>query len=80
VSGKLKTLTYDQALASLHHKDSRLANMHTSGGLREWFMLSPGGSGRVKPDDAARLLARSDIRGQRDSLFPGLDQTFRLVR
>jgi hypothetical protein len=34
----------------------------------------------VKPDDVEKILKRPDIRGQKDCLFPGLDQTYRMTR
>jgi hypothetical protein len=70
-------LRLDQALNLMHRPDARMANMHTPSGL-QWFIL-PGG-GRVRPADAAKIIARPDIRGQGDCLFPGLSQTWRMVR
>jgi hypothetical protein len=72
-----KNLTLKDAIERLHHKDSRLAKMHTSTGP-QWFILPEGGA--VRDQDAEKILARTDIKGQQDALFPGLDQTFRMVR
>jgi hypothetical protein len=58
----------------MHRADTRMAKMHTPSG----FILPRGG--RVKPADAEKILARPDIRGQEDCLFPGLSQTWRMVR
>jgi hypothetical protein len=58
----------------MHEKDARLAMMHTPRG-KEWFIVPHGE--RVKPDDAMKIIARPDIHAQQDSLFPGLDQTYR---
>jgi hypothetical protein len=73
--GKLKL---DRAIDLLHHKGSRLVKMHTARGGMEWFILPAGGI--ISTQDAATILARPDIRGQKDCLFPGLDQTYQMVR
>ena len=70
-------LRLDQALNLMHRADTRMAKMHTPSGL-QWFILPRGG--RVRPADAEKILARPDIRGQEDCLFPGLSQTWRMVR
>jgi hypothetical protein len=70
-------LGFDQAVLLLHRKDTCMAKMHSPVGPH-WFVL-PGG-GYVKPEDAEKILKRPDIRGQKDALFPGLDQTYRMVR
>jgi hypothetical protein len=70
-------LNFDQAIMLLHRKDVRMAKMNTNAGPQ--FFIFPGG-GRVKPDDVEKILKRPDIRGQKDCLFPGLDQTYRMMR
>jgi hypothetical protein len=77
MSSRNPYLRRNQAIDLLHVKDSRMVAMHTNAG-QGWFILPHGG--RVKPDDAAKILARSDICGQGDCLFPGLSQTYRMVR
>jgi hypothetical protein len=72
-----KYLPLNQAIDLLHQEDSWLAKMHTTSGA-EWFILPRGGP--VKSDDAAKILARPDICAMEDSLFPGLSQTWRMVR
>jgi hypothetical protein len=42
-----------------------------------WFLV-PGGE--VGQDVAARVIDMPDVVGGEDSLFPGLDQTYRIVR
>jgi hypothetical protein len=70
-------LRLERAIDLLHHQGVRMAKMHTLSGM-EWFILPNGG--RVKPGDADKILSRPDICGQEDCLFPGLSQTFRMVR
>jgi len=70
-------LRLNHAIDLLHQKDSRMAKMHTTSGV-EWFILPRGGA--VKSDDAAKILARPDVCAMEDSLFPGLSQTWRMVR
>jgi hypothetical protein len=81
-------LPFDQAVILMHYKDTRLMEMHTAHGL-QWFVLSPGArrkrkssshGGRIKPEDAKKILARPDVRGAEDGLFPGIGQTYRMVR
>jgi hypothetical protein len=76
---KLKSLPLDRAIDAMHHRDGRLANMNTTMGKR-WFVMSPIISGPVTDETAAKIIARSDVRGNKDSLWPGLDQSLRLVR
>jgi hypothetical protein len=54
-----------------------MAKMHTTLG-KEWFILPSGG--RVAPRDAEKILARPDICAMEDGLFPGLSQTWHMVR
>jgi hypothetical protein len=76
-SGKTSYLRLDRAIDHLHHRDARMVKMHTPSGM-EWFILPRGG--RVKTADAEKILARPDICAQEDCLFPGLGQTWRMVR
>jgi hypothetical protein len=62
----------------MHHADARLVKMRVAGGGMDWFILPHGG--RVKEADAKTIIARPDICGMEDSLFPGLSQTYRMVR
>jgi hypothetical protein len=77
IAPKGRFLRFDQAVMLIHHRDTRMAKIYTATEL-QWFILSRGG--RVKPEDAEKILARPDIRGQEDCLFPGLSQTWRTAR
>jgi hypothetical protein len=70
-------LSFDNAMMLMHRKDTRLAKMNTMNGP-QWMIFPHGGY--VKPEDAEKILKRPDIHGQKDCLFPGLDQTYRMVR
>jgi hypothetical protein len=72
-----KQISFDRALDAMHRNGAVLLNMHESAG-RAWFIWPA--NVRVPADIAAKLLARADIKGGKDSLFPGLDQTYRMVR
>jgi hypothetical protein len=70
-------LPFDQAVILMHYKDTRMMEMHTAHGL-QWFVLSLGArrkrkssshGGRIKPEDAKKILARPDVRGAEDGLF-----------
>jgi hypothetical protein len=56
--------------------DTYLMRMHTNTGL-EWFVV-PGG--RVRGDDAAKIIERPDIVPHDNGLFPGIDQSWKLTR
>jgi len=71
-------LRFDQAVMLMHRPDSRMARMHTVAGPL-WLIVTSGG-GYVKPEDATKILARPDLVGMEDALFPGLDQTYRMRR
>jgi hypothetical protein len=81
-------LPFDQAVILMHHKGTRLMQMNTAHGL-QWFVLSldarrrrksSSHGGRIKSEDAEKILKRPDIRAQEDGLFPGHSQTYRMVR
>jgi hypothetical protein len=78
MSKPTKFLKLDKAIELLHHRESRLVRMHSAGG-RRWFVLHRRG-GPVSDADAIKIIARPDIRGDRDSPFPNLSQTFRMMR
>lgn len=42
----------------------------------QWF-ITPGT--RISNDIAAKLIERPDVRGSKDGMWPGLDQTWRFV-
>jgi MOSC domain-containing protein YiiM len=69
-------LRLNKALDLLHRKDSRIMLMHTKDGPE--FYVVPGG--RVRADDAQKILARPDIVPFDDGLFPGNSQTWHMVR
>jgi hypothetical protein len=72
-------LKFDDAVMLMHRRESRLVKMHCKNGAPPKFYIAPRG-GAVKPDDAEKIMARLDVRGMKDGLFPGLDQTWRMVR
>ena len=43
----------------------------------EWFVV-PGG--RVRSDDALKIIARPDVVPHDNGLFPGIEQSWKLVR
>jgi hypothetical protein len=50
--------------------------MHTATGT-EYFVV-PGG--HVRSDDAAKIIARPDVVPHDNGLFPGIEQSWKLVR
>jgi hypothetical protein len=70
-------LPYDKAVMLMHHKGTRMTRMNTRTGP-QYFVLPHGGP--IKTEDAEKILSRPDISGQKDCLFPGLDQTWTMTR
>jgi hypothetical protein len=71
-------LQLDKAVLLMHRPESRMAKMNTPVGP-QWLVIARDG-GYVKPEDAIKIIARPDIVGMEDALWPGLDQTYRMVR
>jgi hypothetical protein len=63
----------------LMHAGGALQTMHAGAGKVDWFLLHKAG-GRVKPEHAEKIKAMPDICAAADGLFPGLNQTWRMVR
>jgi hypothetical protein len=84
-------LRLDDAMNLMHRKDARMVRMNTKDGP-QWFVVIAGArsrstsrtmqrcGGRIKDDHAKKILERPDIHGAEDCLFPGLRQTYRMVR
>lgn len=60
----------------MHKPGTFLMLMHTPEG-RAYFVV-PGG--RVRSDDAAKIIARPDIVPHDNGLFPGIHQSWKLIR
>ena len=67
-------LTYDKAMTLMRVPNARLVRMH---GLAGGFYVVPGG--RVEYAVAGKIIAHPLVRGGRDGLFPGHDQTWRVI-
>ena len=60
----------------MHKPGTYLMRMHTTTGP-EWFVV-PGG--RVRSDDAAKIIARPDVVSDENGLLLGIEQSWKLVR
>jgi hypothetical protein len=69
-----KTLTYDVAMAAMRKPNARLVRMNSRA---EGFFVVPGGP--VEDGVADRIMNHPLVRAGRDVLFPGHDQTWRMV-
>jgi hypothetical protein len=76
MSSSPKYSRIDQVIDRMRHHGAYLAMMHTARG-KEFFTVPHGD--RVKPDDAIKIIARQDIDAMDDGLFPGHQQTWRMV-
>jgi hypothetical protein len=61
----------------MSRKGARLMQMHTGQG-RKWFVEGKDG-GEVPDSIAKKIIELPDVRGAADALFPGLDQTWRVI-
>jgi hypothetical protein len=71
-------LTLNKAMLAMQRPDASLIKMHVQGGGSEWFVTPK--AGPVKPSVAAAILARPDVVGMEDGLFPGCSQSYRIAR
>ena len=68
-------LTYERAIEAMRRPSTRLVRMH--GGSAGGFYVVP--SGPVENAVAAKIMEHPFVRGSADGLFPGHDQTWRMV-
>ena len=75
---KTKTLGYARAIEAMRRPETRLVRMNngqTGGGFA--FYVVPGG--RVEDSVADQIVAHPLVRAGHDGLFPGHDQTWRMI-
>jgi hypothetical protein len=60
----------------MHEPDTYLMLLHTNTGP-EWHLV-PGG--RVRSDDAEKIIARPDVVPHDNGLFPGVERSLKMVR
>jgi hypothetical protein len=76
MKNRKQTLSKKQAIEHMR-KGGALVHMHTRDFGRQYFVV-PGGP--INKQTADEIKQRPDVLGQRDGLFPGHDQTWRMVR
>ena len=72
---KAKILTYDAAMVLMRRPCARLVRMHDRHAAG--YYVVPGGA--VERAVAGKIIAHPLVRGRRDGLWPGHDQTWRMV-
>jgi hypothetical protein len=72
---EMKKANLNTALEAMNRKNAALIHANIRG--RHWFVE---GVGEVTSETAAAICARPDVVGAKDSLWPGLDQTWRMLR
>ncbi len=70
-----KPLTLKKAMDLMHLPNTRLVRMFANGG--QVYFLIPGGL--VDDATAEKIKARPDVIANPDGLFPGINQTWRIV-
>ena len=68
----MTTLSYNKAVMAMHKPDARL--IKTNGVKGTVWGITPCGHA-VTESVAAKIIARPDVEGSTDSLFPQMDQT-----
>jgi hypothetical protein len=71
---KKKNLPFDRAMELRRRPGTRLVHMH--GGTQGFYVVR---GGPVEPAVANRIIAHPLVRGGKDDLFPGHDQTWRMI-
>ena len=71
-----KCMRLKAAEMAMHRRDAFLMKMCTVHGPE--FFIVPGG--RVRSDDAAKIIARPDVIPHDNGLFPGVERSWKLVR
>jgi hypothetical protein len=68
-------LRLNAAVMLMHRPGTFLMKMHDKDGTA--FFVVPGG--RLRNDDAEKIIARTDIVPDNNGLFPGVDQSWRMM-
>lgn len=68
-------ISFDKAFAALSKPGARMMMMHAKGG--DAYFVIPGG--RVSHKDAIRIMDRANVETFDDGLFPGHEQSWRIV-
>lgn len=75
---KSKTLDYARAIEAMRRPETRLVRMNNgSAGGGFAFYVIPGG--RVEDSVADKIVAHPLVRSGHDGLFPGHDQTWKMI-
>ena len=74
---KALPIKYERAVDLMHRRGARLTKMHNGGGGCCHYLV-PGGM--VDWDTAERIKQHPLVHPGKDGLFPGLDQTWTMVR
>lgn len=71
-----------KAFAALSLPGARMMVMHTTDGDAYFIVPGPGKEkgGRVERTDAEQIMLRADLEKFDDGLFPGHEQSWRIVR
>lgn len=73
-----KAIGYKKALDMMGRTGTRLVKMRADGSASGFaYYIVPGGY--VEPDTAEKIKAHPFVQAMEDGLFPGMDQTWRLL-
>jgi hypothetical protein len=74
---KPSPIRYEKAIELMRRPGARLLRMHNRSNGVEYY-VEPGGP--VEPATAVKIMDHPNVRGGADGLFPGLEQTWRMIR
>jgi hypothetical protein len=72
-------LNYDAAMTAMRKPDARLVRMNNGRAPGGYFVTGVKGGGNVDDTVAVRIMQHPFVRGGKDGLFPGHDQTWRMI-
>jgi hypothetical protein len=73
------SLKYDAAIEALRKPDARLVRLNNGRAPGGYFVTGVRGGGHVDDAVAAKIMKHPLVRGGKDGLFPGHDQTWRML-
>jgi hypothetical protein len=75
---KPSPIRYEKAIELMRRPDARLLRMHNGSNGVAYYVV-PGGF-PVEPATAVKIVDHPNVRGGADGLFPGHEQTWRMIR
>jgi hypothetical protein len=72
----MRNLKFNQAIDLLRRRDTRMIKQNHNG-RTQYFIVPPGGA--VDVETAEKIKGHPLVRAGKDGLFPGMEQTWRIL-